>query len=174
MSTLLAITLKCWSFTHKGPTMQSCDVFFIVSLSEQSFEVTIKLLVFWDAMLLLWHQNDMISEMPWCSCDVNAMTWCDMLLLAWTQFLNCIRTCGYWYQHPDLVIIVPADDLAPKGARPSAGTALTTKFNMFSCRYLWLSWLFIYFRWPDDFIQNGQRVLEKSRGTLGVNWSTWS
>ena len=32
-----------------------------------------------------------------------------------------------WIRHTKLVIAMPADGLAPDGARPSAGTALPTK-----------------------------------------------
>ena len=36
------------------------------------------------------------------------------------------------YKHdPTLVIILPADGLAPNGARPSAGTVLTEKSDIF-------------------------------------------
>ena len=34
------------------------------------------------------------------------------------------------------VIIMPADGLAPNGARPLAGTMLTEKENMFSSKFL--------------------------------------
>ena len=41
---------------------------------------------------------------------------------------------------PYLVITVHADVLAPNGARPSAGTVMTTKSDMFSSKFLWQSW----------------------------------
>ena len=34
--------------------------------------------------------------------------------------------------NPNFVINVPADGLIPNGARPSAGTVLTEKLNLFS------------------------------------------
>ena len=40
-------------------------------------------------------------------------------------------------QDPDWVITVPADGLAPDGARPSAGTVMTTEFDMFCFFALW-------------------------------------
>ena len=40
---------------------------------------------------------------------------------------------------PDFDSTVPADGLAPSGARPSAGTVLTEKFNIFSSKFLRLS-----------------------------------
>ena len=45
-------------------------------------------------------------------------------------------------QDTNLVIIVPADGLAPSGARPSAGTVMTTKFTtMF--RQLFINILYV-------------------------------
>ena len=45
-----------------------------------------------------------------------------------------------WDQY--LVITVPADGLAPNGARPSAGTVLTIKLNMFFLLKLWAKFKF--------------------------------
>ena len=38
------------------------------------------------------------------------------------------------YMGPNLVTTVPADGLAPGGARPSAGTVLTEKLHWFSSK----------------------------------------
>ena len=64
----------------------------------------------------------------------------------------------------NLVITVHADVLAPKGARPSAGTVLTKKLRFFqSFSGIWsFSILCIFFpRW-DDGIQNNQQDVAKS------------
>ena len=37
---------------------------------------------------------------------------------------------------PDMVIAVPADVLTHDGAKPPAGTILTTKVNMFSSKFI--------------------------------------
>ena len=62
-----------------------------------------------------------------------------------------------------------ADGLAPNGARPSASTELTTKLNMSSFHFLWLSYFQITFWWLlHYFIQNGHEDLPKSHQTLTV------
>ena len=63
------------------------------------------------------------------------------------------------YTGPNLVIIMPADALAPNGARPSAGTVLITKLDMSSCKFI--SWpVFLYHLCgPHNAIQNSWRNL---------------
>ena len=62
---------------------------------------------------------------------------------------------------PNLVIIVPADALAPNGARPSAGTLLTTKLHKFSVKLLLLLMISNNF---SGAIQNDRWNLGKSQG----------
>ena len=45
----------------------------------------------------------------------------------------------YIYKGLNLVITVPADGLAPNGARPTAGTVLITKLVMIFTKFLWIS-----------------------------------
>ena len=70
--------------------------------------------------------------------------------------------------HPYLVITVPADNLAPHGPRPSAGTMMTTQLLIFltKCPRLEVSPSYPYL--PDDVIQNGRQDLEISHGKLSV------
>ena len=49
------------------------------------------------------------------------------------------------YMGPSFVCTSPADALAPNGARPSAGTVMTSKLHMFSTKFLWLPQISIYF-----------------------------
>ena len=58
---------------------------------------------------------------------------------------------------------VPADALAPTGARPPAGSVMTVTFDMFSVKFLWIS-TFSYAILTDD-TKNGRRGLTKYRGT---------
>ena len=52
-------------------------------------------------------------------------------VIAMELHLSCTNPSIYvWDQN--LVIPVPEDALAPNGARPSAGTVLTTKLDIFS------------------------------------------
>ena len=44
---------------------------------------------------------------------------------------NPLNAGSIYMWDPNLVSTVPADGLAPNGARPSAGTMLITKFHMF-------------------------------------------
>ena len=69
------------------------------------------------------------------------------------------------------VISVLTDGLAPNVARPSASTELTTKLNMSSFHFLWLSYFQITFRCLlHNFIQNGLEDLPKSHHTLAVEY----
>ena len=52
----------------------------------------------------------------------------------------------------NLVITVPADGLAPKGARPSAGTVMTSKLNTFLPSFCSYQWYGIKFNWWDGII----------------------
>ena len=73
---------------------------------------------------------------------------------------------------PSFVIIAPADDLAPNGARSSAATVLTqtTKFNMYSTKFLWVlliqnhsfSWNRKHSFSQNDIIHSGRRDHENS------------
>ena len=47
--------------------------------------------------------------------------------------------CSVYIQDWGLVIIAPTDDLAPSGARSSAGTELTANLDMMSFMFPWLS-----------------------------------
>ena len=49
-----------------------------------------------------------------------------------SRILNLINDGHVYIHNLNLVITVPADALAPKGARPSAGTMLTTQFFFLS------------------------------------------
>ena len=62
-------------------------------------------------------------------------------------------------QDPTSAITVPADVLAPNSARTSAGTMLTTKLNIFSSKFLWLSIFFHHLSGPNDIIQNDRWYL---------------
>ena len=54
------------------------------------------------------------------------------------QCVNLSSASSAHIQNSDLVITIPADGLAPNGARPSAGTVMTTKIDTFSLKLLWL------------------------------------
>ena len=79
----------------------------------------------------------------------------------------CIRTlkvpipCMYM-QELNSVIIVPADVLAPNGARSSASTVLTKHLDMSSSKFFRLSVILCKVFGLDDIIQNGQQDLSKS------------
>ena len=68
------------------------------------------------------------------------------------------------------IITLPADGLAPNGARPSAGSVMTVKLNNFFCSYFGWQWSNdqIQFYWSDYIIQNAGRDLVRFHGTLGV------
>ena len=72
-------------------------------------------------------------------------------------------------QNLNLVITVPADALAPNGARPSAGTVLTEKLAMFSLKFHWLSMILC----TGDIIQNDHRNPANSLATWGVKITLW-
>ena len=59
------------------------------------------------------------------------------------------------------VITVPADVLAPNGARASADTVLTEQWDMFSSKFLQFSMIFFCFG-RDDIIQNDRQDFTKS------------
>ena len=67
-----------------------------------------------------------------------------------------------------LVTEVPADALAPNGARPSAGTWLTTKLCMFYSKFPSLTWFLTASLWSNVIIQNFWQDLDKSDGTTSV------
>ena len=76
----------------------------------------------------------------------------------------------------NLDTIMPTDTLAPTGARPSAGTMLTTWCIQFTYVFLKVSLAinsFVWFFWPDIF-QNGRQDLKKSCGTLTVDIPLWT
>ena len=63
-----------------------------------------------------------------------------------------------WNKHPetvdpiciyksDMVITMPADDLAPNGARPSAGHVLITGVHIFFTIIIWLSVIYSFLLW---------------------------
>ena len=52
------------------------------------------------------------------------------------------------YTGPNLVITLPAYDLAPNGARPSADTVLTDKLYVFSLKFFWLLLVPLHFYGP--------------------------
>ena len=53
---------------------------------------------------------------------------------------NPLIAATVYIQHLNLVITVPADVLAPNGARPSAGTVLTENLDMFSFNFTGFWW----------------------------------
>ena len=50
-----------------------------------------------------------------------------------------------YIQNTTLLVFVPTDALAHSSARPSASTVLTTKLDIFSSKFLWLSTILFYF-----------------------------
>ena len=69
---------------------------------------------------------------------------------------DSLCTGPVYIQEPKLIITVPADDLAPNGAKPSAGTVVTTDLDTISLSLFgyWSVW--IRFSWSDDILQNGR------------------
>ena len=49
--------------------------------------------------------------------------------------VNPFSSGPIYIQDPNFVITVPADVLAPNGARPSPGTVLTENLDMFSFKF---------------------------------------
>ena len=83
----------------------------------------------------------------------------------------------YWfllYIGPYLVITVPADGLAPNGARPSAGTVLITKWYMILSKYFQLSIAFSLIKWYhlgiDDKISWDFKILQELFGSIWLRW----
>ena len=68
-----------------------------------------------------------------------------------------------------MVIAVSADVLADNGARQSAGTVLTIKFDMFSMEFHWFSQFHIGFWWPDDIFENDWRNRMESYVRVNLN-----
>ena len=93
-----------------------------------------------------------------------------MMVPRW--FINTLITSSagpVYIRDPHPIIAVPADVLAPNGARPSAGTVMTGQLNIFLMKFLWLEVFLSYHFWPDDIIQNERRDLGKSLGSSNVN-----
>ena len=61
-----------------------------------------------------------------------AYLWSQMTLQVWVSYIHIYT---YIYTGRSWIIIVPADVLAPYGARSSAGTVLISKLNM-NCSFL--------------------------------------
>ena len=72
-------------------------------------------------------------------------------------------------QNVNFVIIVPADGLAPNGARPSAVAVLMIKLDMLHFKFLLILVIMRHLCWPDHVIQNGQLDLTKCNYTLGFD-----
>ena len=68
------------------------------------------------------------------------------------------------------VIGVPADGLAPNGARPSADTVL----GMFSYRILLFSWFLIGCRWPNGVILLFNLIFYIGPGYVAESVFEWS
>ena len=83
--------------------------------------------------LKFWHFHKNICS--WvkneccCLCNVNISN-----VRKITKILDIL-----YIQDQNLVITMPADDLAPLGAKPSAGTMYTTKLDMCSYKFLKLN-----------------------------------
>ena len=67
--------------------------------------------------------------------NITSVT-CNTIILLEFAF-NSLSAGPLYKLHPNLVITVPADALAPNGARTSAGTAMNTNFDIFS-KCIWL------------------------------------
>ena len=108
----------------------------------------------------------------WCCQPLPEMTLTQSYVAIWRhyspQWVNCLSAGPVYIRDSHLVITVPADGLAPRGARPSAGTAMATQLHTFSTKYHSLEVMLRYLSWPDDVIQNGRRDPEKSHGTSSV------
>ena len=74
-----------------------------------------------------------------------------------TDRVNSLSAGPIYIWDPNFVITVPADGLAPNGARPSAGTVMTVTLYMSSSSFHWLSMPLCNFIGPDTVIQNGHR-----------------
>ena len=84
-------------------------------------------------------------------------------------FINPSSAGPVHIQDPHLVITVPADVLAPHGARTSAGTVIMAHLHIFLMKFLWLEVMPSYCFWQNDVIQNGRKDLKKSHGIHAVD-----
>ena len=97
-------------------------------------------------------------------CNTNSNKCCRSL----RPYVNSLYAGSVYIQDTNLVITVPADALAPHGARSSAGTVMATQLDVFSTKCVCLEVMLRYLSWPDDVIQNSWQDLEKSHGTSSV------
>ena len=113
-------------------------------------------------MALAW-SNDIqrqVSQMCYSNMDFNVAISSGVKALS----------AGPYIRIQILIITVPADVLAPNGARPSAKTVMTTMIDMiFVPSFFGFQGFRLCLRWSDDIAQNGRQDPAKSRGTSSVN-----
>ena len=96
---------------------------------------------------------------------------CNIIILLEFAF-NSLSASPLYKLHPNLVITVPADALAPNGARTSAGTVMSTDFDI-SSKWFWLlniSNIFLFFK-GNTFQSGGQDPLKLAVCHLGQPFS---
>ena len=111
-------------------------------------------------------------------CLMSRCKWlipCELVGLC-KQFINPLSVIPIYVRNPHFIwdlhpiITVPADGLAPHGARPrpSAGSVMTGPVNILWMKLFGQRWCQAIIFWLDDVIQNSRWDLEKSLGTLSV------
>ena len=117
---------------------------------------------YWQAIRLPWLPNGV----------THFMYLPELLYTTWHGRQSAFQVVLYIDRALIMIITVPADGLAPNGARPSAGTVLTIKLDVSSYTFLWL-WLFqMTFYQADDIVQNARQILQKPHVSLSIN-SLW-
>ena len=64
------------------------------------------------------------------------------------KWVNHVRVSPIYIRDLNLIITVSADVLAPNGARPSADTVLTEKWDTLSFKFRWLSMILLHVYGP--------------------------
>ena len=88
-------------------------------------------------------------------CNTNSNKCCRSL----RPYINPLYAGSVYIQDTNLVITVPADALAPHGARSSAGTVMATQLDVFSTKCVCLEVMLRYLSWPDDKISRNLTAL---------------
>ena len=112
-----------------------------------------------ETLTLNWNDNSLLFLV------ISVIANGTMHFLEWQCWSNSSNAGPMYIPDPNFITTMPADALAPDGARPSAGIVLTTKLERFSSTFPRLSLFRIPVLSPDEVIQNGRRNLEKFRGT---------
>ena len=78
-----------------------------------------------------------------------------LFIISWS-IGQCYSGTSLYLRDTNFIITVPADGLAPYGARPLAGAVLMIKLNMFSAKFLWIPVILLSLSTDD--IQNCDKI----------------